>query len=548
MPPKLRPRRPLQQITPNSSKLSDAALEDSQKAHTRHTVKIAKGKTALAKIACARLARPGKGRLRHAGCLQAVRRRIHQTRTKQKWFHRISHPDHEIENLKGINDRNRDSIRWCQGPYDHWLMGNIRGRFHRIPSFDPPKASSAAGKGSSLDTKIHRGDTVELNNGAFVRIRRIYQSHWLGPILFSGYLFERNLRLMGWLPRIENEVFWLWTFLKGIDPGTAKPLLVGAHQSDVRRKWNLRKARPRVPQYNSPLDKQSPVEQAQENTLGRGTLVYSWKYVRVSTTMYRTQYNETFYEGSGSTNYEEKSLIAVAYTENHEHPNSSSGRRFCKQGSSSNLVSRKGDSHLKKHVTQSLDEGSENYLERSSTTADRPHCPDSASLKYTFGDAFAGCGGMSQGAEMAGLDVRWGFDKDSTAIAAYQTNFPSAHTWKTWAHEFVALGTDSKLKIDVLHFSPPCQFFSSAHTREGRNDDMNTASLFSIPAVIKRTDPRVVMVEQVPNIMKGHPGYFSGLIQFFTCLGWSIRWKVINCVDFGIPQMMRRRLFLIGSR
>lgn len=548
MPPRRRQPRPLQQITPNSSNIPHAALEDSQKAHTRRTVKIAKGKTALAKIACARLARPGEGRLRNDHFLQVAQRKIDITRARQKWFHRVSHPDHEIENLNGRNDRNRDSIRWCQGPHDRWVMGTTRGRFHRISSFDLPMASSAAGKDSSLDTEIHRGDTVELKNGAFVRIRRIYQSHRRGPILFNGHLFERNLRLMGWLPRIENEVFWLWTYLSGKDPGTAKPLLVEAHQSDVRRKWNLRKACPRVPQYNSPLDEQSPVEQTQGNTPGRGTLVYSWKYVRVSATMHRTQYNEAFLIHSRSSYYEENSLIAVAYTENHGDPNSSYGRRRCNQGSSSNPISRKGDSHLKKHVSQSLDEGSENYPERSSTTADRPHCPDSASLKYTFGDAFAGCGGMSRGAEMAGLNVRWGFDKDSTAIAAYQTNFPRAYTWETWAHEFVALGTDSKLKIDVLHFSPPCQFFSIGHTLKGRNDEMNIASLFSIPEVLKKTDPRVATVEQVPNIMKGHPEYFSGLIQFFTCLGWSIRWKVINCVDFGVPQKGRCRLFLIGSR
>ena len=153
-----------------------------------------------------------------------------------------------------------------------------------------------------------------------------------------------------------------------------------------------------------------------------------------------------------------------------------------------------------------------------------------------------------------GFTVKWGFDENAAAITAFSVNFPNAKARHQWSHEFVALNggsdseTESELHVDVLHVSPPCQYFSIAHTANGRNDEQNVSALFAIPELIRRTTPRVLTVEQVPDIMPAHPALFSALVRFFTSFGYSVRWKVINCVDFGVAQKSRCRLFMIGSR
>jgi DNA (cytosine-5)-methyltransferase 1 len=83
--------------------------------------------------------------------------------------------------------------------------------------------------------------------------------------------------------------------------------------------------------------------------------------------------------------------------------------------------------------------------------------------QYTFGDVFCGAGGASQGAKQAGLVVIWGLDNDEAAIEAYGLNHRGALRFRRNAHNFPPRGyTNEELRVDVLHLSPPCCFFSPA--------------------------------------------------------------------------------------
>ncbi|ESZ98456.1 hypothetical protein SBOR_1118 [Sclerotinia borealis F-4128] len=174
---------------------------------------------------------------------------------------------------------------------------------------------------------------------------------------------------------------------------------------------------------------------------------------------------------------------------------------------------------------------------------------------YTYGDAFCGAGGTTRGAVMAGLRVKWGFDFNHHACTTWRLNFPHATCYEMSSERFVALATPSPyssytpddVKVDILHLSPPCQYFSPAHTIEGKNDEMNTASLFAVAAVIKVAKPRVVTLEQTFGIL--YPkfrGYFSSLICMFTSCGFSLRWAIVPLAQWGLPQR-RFRLIIIAS-
>ena len=164
--------------------------------------------------------------------------------------------------------------------------------------------------------------------------------------------------------------------------------------------------------------------------------------------------------------------------------------------------------------------------------------------RYTFGDCFCGGGGMARGALKAGLSVRWGFDFNQHACETYKMNFPEAEIYNRWAHEIPSLA--ECFKVDICHLSPPCQFFSPAHTVMGKDDEMNTASLFAITELLKKAKPRVVTLEQTSGLISGHELYFNAVVQILVTLGFSIRWRVMNCADFGVPQR-RLRIFMIAS-
>ena len=164
--------------------------------------------------------------------------------------------------------------------------------------------------------------------------------------------------------------------------------------------------------------------------------------------------------------------------------------------------------------------------------------------RYTFGDCFCGAGGMSRGAIGAGLRIDWGFDFDLTACESYEMNFFGTQVYNVAADQFANAGGDHK--VDICHLSPPCQFFSDAHTHQGKDDDMNTASLFAIFNLLQKTKPRVATLEQTAGLIRRHPIFFNAVINMFTSRGFSVRWKVMNCADFGLPQR-RMRLFIIAS-
>ena len=164
--------------------------------------------------------------------------------------------------------------------------------------------------------------------------------------------------------------------------------------------------------------------------------------------------------------------------------------------------------------------------------------------RYTFGDCFCGAGGMSRGAINAGLRVAWGFDFNLPACRTYQLNFLGTPIYNVWANDFS--NSKKHCKVDICHISPPCQFFSPLHTHDGKDDDMNTASLFAVLALLKKAKPRVVTLEETAGLIRigSHRGYFNAVINMFTSQGFSARWKVLNCADFGVANQRKRLVFI----
>lgn len=148
--------------------------------------------------------------------------------------------------------------------------------------------------------------------------------------------------------------------------------------------------------------------------------------------------------------------------------------------------------------------------------------------------AVCGAGGSTRGAVSAGLKVIWGFDFGEHASRTWKLNFPDAKIHTIHAFDFIQLGTNnSKFKVDILHLSPPCQYFSPAHTVQGQHDEMNSASMLACHGLIKIIKPRIFTLEQTFGIMSPRfIHWFHTAIHMFTDLEYSIRWKIVRLQEW----------------
>ena len=168
--------------------------------------------------------------------------------------------------------------------------------------------------------------------------------------------------------------------------------------------------------------------------------------------------------------------------------------------------------------------------------------------KYTFGDAFCGAGGASRGADMAGLHVDWGFDLDQQAMESYRANFyKGTRCVRKDVSDFLADPELRSFHVDVLHMSFPCQAFSAANTtpNEAKNDQ-NQAPIFSCGLLLAGIRPRIATVEEADGLFSRHRRFFDALVCQFVDAGYSVRWAVLRCDAYGVPQG-RRRVCMIAA-
>lgn len=106
-------------------------------------------------------------------------------------------------------------------------------------------------------------------------------------------------------------------------------------------------------------------------------------------------------------------------------------------------------------------------------------------------------------------------------------------------------GTDFENKVDLFVGGSPCQSFSSVGSQKGLDDARGTL-FYEFARLVKEIKPKVFIYENVRNMLKHDKGKTWKVIQSsFEELGYEYDFKVLNALDFNIPQK-RNRLFVIG--
>jgi DNA (cytosine-5)-methyltransferase 1 len=99
-------------------------------------------------------------------------------------------------------------------------------------------------------------------------------------------------------------------------------------------------------------------------------------------------------------------------------------------------------------------------------------------------------------------------------------------------------------QFDLLCSGFPCQSFSSSGNKKGFNDTRGLV-IFKILEICKKYKPKIVLLENVSNLIKiQHGELLKKICDEFKNIGYNVSYKSLNSTNFGIPQC-RERLFIV---
>lgn len=157
-------------------------------------------------------------------------------------------------------------------------------------------------------------------------------------------------------------------------------------------------------------------------------------------------------------------------------------------------------------------------------------------------DLFAGAGGFSTGATMAGVRVVWAANHWQAAVDVHSRNHPET------AHACQDLQQTDWTTVpahDLLMASPACQGHSRARGKELPHHDAQRSTAWAVVSAAECHRPYSFTLENVPEFEKWalYPAWCSAM----RTLGYSISSMILDAADHGVAQH-RRRLFIVGTR
>ncbi len=162
-------------------------------------------------------------------------------------------------------------------------------------------------------------------------------------------------------------------------------------------------------------------------------------------------------------------------------------------------------------------------------------------------DLFAGIGGIRLGFEKVGFETVFANDFENKCKTTYDTNF---NTCKLVIEDITKINPKNLPDFDFLLAGFPCQPFSIAGYRQGFKDKQNRGNLFFyIAKIIEERQPMGFLLENVKNL-KGHDNgrTFKIIERILKHLGYHIKSKVLNSMEYGGVPQNRERIYIVGFK
>lgn len=162
-------------------------------------------------------------------------------------------------------------------------------------------------------------------------------------------------------------------------------------------------------------------------------------------------------------------------------------------------------------------------------------------IKYNTISLFSGIGGFDLGFMYAGFNIVWANDLEKYACMTYRENVS-----RNIVCGDIRIEKENIPKHDVLIGGFPCQPFSTLGKLKGFEDEERGTLFFEIKDIIKKHKTKVVVLENVKNIMNHDNGNtFRRIIHDLESIGYVCFYHVFNSADYGIPQR-RNRCYILA--
>jgi len=196
----------------------------------------------------------------------------------------------------------------------------------------------------------------------------------------------------------------------------------------------------------------------------------------------------------------------------------------------------------------------------------------SSQNKFNVISTFAGGGGSSTGYRLAGGKILCVNEFVEEAQKTYHENYPDTPILpgdikELTGKDFLDVAGIGVGELDILDGSPPCSAFSVAgvlsHGAGGKHSDgWGKTKLYSDGKMVENIEdlffeflriaeyikPKVIVAENVAGLTMGEAKeYFNKITNTFEKIGYDVSAKVLNSVNYGVPQT-RTRVIFIGVR
>jgi len=165
-----------------------------------------------------------------------------------------------------------------------------------------------------------------------------------------------------------------------------------------------------------------------------------------------------------------------------------------------------------------------------------------------FIDLFAGIGGFRYAIQNVGkkLDVPvecvFSSEIDKECQRSYQENFGEIPKG-----DITQIVAENIADHDILLAGFPCQPFSIIGNLKGFEDARGTL-FFDIARILAAKKPAAFVLENVKLLVAHNKGKtIKRIMETLKELGYHTIYKVLNAIDFGLPQK-RERVFIVGFR
>jgi DNA (cytosine-5)-methyltransferase 1 len=157
-------------------------------------------------------------------------------------------------------------------------------------------------------------------------------------------------------------------------------------------------------------------------------------------------------------------------------------------------------------------------------------------------DLFAGIGGIRLGFESHGCECVFSSEWDTDAQKMYEAN----HGDKPYG-DITQIDPENIPDHDILLAGFPCQPFSILGKSLGFADTRGTL-FFNIEEILRIKNPYAFMLENVKQLKSHDKGRTLLIIrEKLEKLGYFVHVKVLNALDFGLPQK-RERIIIVGFK